>query len=470
MAGTLTVKKVNGNAKFQHVVLDVLAERIYMNDGVALFPFMSTEYYFVRIKNESSGFNGVEPNYVEFFHRIRKANREAKKGDQKKKWIEPNFFSNRPPGQLGIVERIFIGGKIFPVMMLIYNNEFVGLVRKSADAGKISIKKVNLNTSVGKFISGSTRYDEFDNRYISIDNDKISIMLPKITEMGIDYVNLLYDFLTNGNKTMIAATHGEFPNMAMYELATDKKSLQNGCWLTKDRKEGKYGNLTFQFACNYIIEKKLQGVIAPFEQIYTFYEFVDQALPRFKHKCRWTKGAKKLVKALTMLEGGSSVIYNDIETILSELNLGICDYAITQFYELFNGKYATEPLDTLEKAYQFDKQFINYEQGTVAVPIYNKTSKATIQRYQDMADQDAKGQHGTGSWFMDKIVQDKVIPEFDDPWNASVKDAGFRIDLPLLMLWLDRHKPTSAPFKGKVDANGYLKEEYKKIIRTYEIK
>ncbi|TRX34209.1 hypothetical protein FNW52_14345 [Flavobacterium sp. ZT3R18] len=76
--------------------------------------------------------------------------------------------------------------------------------------------------------------------------------------------------------------------------------------------------------------------------------------------------------------------------------------------------------------------------------------------------------HGLGSLVIS--IFESVVPEFDDPWKGDVTDAGFRTDLPLLMLWLDRHKPTSASFKDKVDANGYLKEDYKKIIRDYEKK
>ena len=109
-----------------------------------------------------------------------------------------------------------------------------------------------------------------------------------------------------------------------------------------------------------------------------------------------------------------------VETILCELNVGICDYAITQFYELFYGKYKNAPLNTLEKAYQFDLQFVQHEQGVVAVPIYAKTSDGTIKKYQAMADY--KGVIGYGSG---KISN--AIPEFD-VWKGKVTDAQFRID------------------------------------------
>lgn len=42
----------------------------------------------------------------------------------------------------------------------------------------------------------------------------------------------------------------------------------------------------------------------------------------------------------------------------------------------------------------------------------------------------------------------------------------------MLMLWLDLHKPNSISFKDKMDAHGYLKNEYKKNNRdnNYEKK
>ncbi|MDN3672336.1 hypothetical protein QWY99_04595 [Flavobacterium branchiarum] len=71
-----------------------------------------------------------------------------------------------------------------------------------------------------------------------------------------------------------------------------------------------------------------------------------------------------------------------------------------------------------------------------------------------MADKESQNniRHGFGGFL-------GVTPEFDDPWMGNVTDAGFRIDLAMLMLWLHRHKPTSVPFKGKVDSKGVLKED-----------
>ncbi|WP_158976934.1 hypothetical protein [Cellulophaga sp. L1A9] len=173
-------------------------------------------------------------------------------------------------------------------------------------------------------------------------------------------------------------------------------------------------------ACIYILEHKLQGVLAPFSQMADFYTLLDDKITNdTKHKTRWLKGAKKLVNSLKIMDGGFTFVANDVETILNELNIGICDYAITQFYELFYGKYKDNPLEKRQDAYEWDLAFVQHEQGVVAVPIYSKTNKKTIEKYQDMADQDAEGAHGLGGWGIDKVLRRKVIPKFDEPWDGK---------------------------------------------------
>ncbi|MCZ8144591.1 hypothetical protein [Flavobacterium sp.] len=96
--------------------------------------------------------------------------------------------------------------------------------------------------------------------------------------------------------------------------------------------------------------------------------------------------------------------------MLNELNLGICDYAITQFYDLIYGNYAVTPLKD-DNAYNWDKKFIEYEQSTVAPPIYEKTSTTTIKKYQKMANKDGidlkngVSSLGTGSYLLNKVMR-----------------------------------------------------------------
>lgn len=463
---TLYIAEIDGNTNFQHVTLDVWDEGIYMNTGVALMPFMQDGYYFLKEDNINSadGLNEVETGFVKYLYKIRKHNRTKEK-------LSYTTFAG-PNGKLPRY-KIFIAGKIFPVMDINYGDNFRGYVGglggSDADCTKIEIKTLTSDEHTVLFGQNKYRYSQ---KYISVDNNKIKIYVPEYSKlMKINYANLLYDFLTNGNATKTATTYGEFPDMETYTLATGKTKLADGCWLKEHRTDtsfgGEAGYTVFQRACWYIVKNKLQGVFAPFAQIYHFYYFMDSRMVEYNHKSRWCKGAKKLVKSLkNWLEGqnrANIAIGDDVETILCELNVGICDYAITQFYELFYGKYKNAPLNTEEKAYKFDLAFVTHEQQVVAPPIYEKTADSTIEKYQTMADQD--GVVGYSS-----SLFSKVIPEFDEPWNGKVTDAVFRTDLPMLMLWLDRHQPTSEPFKKKVDAKGYLKEEFKKIIRPYEAK
>lgn len=434
----------------------VLHEGVYMNTGVAFMPFMKEGYHFIKEgaekPNKTLGLNDVETDFVKYLYKIREVNRTEGT-------LHYHWFSGPRGG--AIRERVFLAGKIFPVMSIWYSGENI-----ECTTAKITTKTTSIGELRTRFGETFNEYKKFSINYLSIDNDNIKIYVPQ-NSMGINYVNVLKDFLTNSDNTKVAASHGEFPDMETYTLATDNTQLQKGCWLIKDREAN---NTIWQDGCMYIVEHKLQGVLAPFSQIADFYTLLDNKITHeTQHKTRWLKGAKKLVNSLKMFESIAAIgVDNDVETILNELNIGICDYAITEFYELFYGKYKNNPLNTLQKAYEFDLQFVKHEQGVVAVPIYSKTSEHTIRKYQDMADQDAKGIHGLGGWGIDNILRKKVIPQFDEPWQGEVTDAQFRIDLPMLMLWLDRHKPTSENFKGKIDKNGYLLEKFKKIIRKYE--
>ena len=61
-----------------------------------------------------------------------------------------------------------------------------------------------------------------------------------------------------------------------------------------------------------------------------------------------------------------------------------------------------------------------------------------------------------GSWKFNKVT-----PAFSE-FHASVADAQFRIDLPLLMLWLDKHIPI---WSGFLNPDGKtVRADVKKII------
>ena len=458
-------------------------EPICMNVGVTFMPFMEDEYHFLKEENLNSedGLNEIETTFVKYLYKIRKCNRTNEK-------IEYELISS--PNSLTLRNRVFIGGKIFPDIAIFYSREFsgiggIGKENANCSSEKFKLKnKTNLYKNYPSYTKTAEKnkkeyFEKFNDLYLSIDNDKISILVPKTT-MGINYLSILVDFLKNGETTKISVHNGEFPDIETYTLATGNVNLQKGCWLKKDRIKK---NDTWKNACMYLVEHKYQGVLAPFGQIADFYKLLDDKITKeTKHKTRWLKGAFKLVKSLDRWLEGQTVlntsIDNNVEIILNELNVGICDYAITQFYDLFYGKYKENQLDTEQKAYNWDFAFVRHEQGVVAVPIYAKTTASTIKKYQAMADQ-----NGFIGYLSGKA--EATIPQFDDPWNGKVTESSFRIDLPMLMLWLDRHVPTSKHFNGKVytkdtdvivdgkkqkHKKGTLLEEYRKIIRKYEAK
>jgi hypothetical protein len=415
------------------------------------------------VKLEEATLNKVEIGFVRFLFKIRNANHSK----ILKENIIPNeiLFTKNPDDYISR-ERVFIAGKIFPIMNSVISDD--------ANAKIINLKTIVSFQKEFPVISGYEKL--YSKKYISIDNDKIKILLPP-NYADIDFGKLLLDFLTNGTKTA-HTIGGEFEDYETYKLALREKAQplkswkgEDGCWLTKDRDKK---TINWINGYSYIIKKKQQGWLAPFKQIYDFYNAVDGWQFRLGHRIKWCKGAKNLVNSLSVLDGGFMFIDNDVEIILNELNLGICDFAITQFHELIYGEYATSPLKG-DDAYEWDKKFITYEQGTVAPPIYKKTNSETIKKFQKMADQDGlDSKNGVSSLGFGSFLLNDVTPAFDDfKPEAKVTDDLFRIDLPLLMLYLDTHKidrnKVSPSLKEYLNSDGTVNQECKDIIKDFAL-
>lgn len=85
--------------------------------------------------------------------------------------------------------------------------------------------------------------------------------------------------------------------------------------------------------------------------------------------------------------------------------------------------------------------------------------------YQKMANKDGIDlKNGVSSLGTGSYLLNKVMPAFDDfSPNAKVTDRQFRIDLPLLMLYLDNHKPKWNGYKGKLNQDGTVNDDIRKI-------
>lgn len=106
-----------------------------------------------------------------------------------------------------------------------------------------------------------------------------------------------------------------------------------------------------------------------------------------------------------------------------------------------------------EDAYMYDFRFVVYEQQIVAPPIYANASAETIAIFQHIVDKDPLwSTHGAGA-----LIYSRTTPAFNAFTRpALVTDELFRTDLPLLMLYLDIHKPHADSFLNYLQPNGTI--------------
>lgn len=156
------------------------------------------------------------------------------------------------------------------------------------------------------------------------------------------------------------------------------------------------------------------------------------------------------------------MVNDGLEELLIDLNVGIQNGTLSSFNDLLYGKYANTPLKG-NAAQAWDTALVNYEQGQIAPGIYSNASKSAISYMQAMAD----GEYGTWHGFMGAVGG--RTPHFN--WfGAKVTDTQARIDIPLLMLYPNRHKPKWKGFKDKVNSDGTLNQRWLNIFKRYQIK
>lgn len=242
-------------------------------------------------------------------------------------------------------------------------------------------------------------------------------------------------------------------------LGIDKIGGQ-GHWLTSDRT----GNTAVWDAANtFNIKTNNQNQYAPYEQVRDFYSWVNDKSSSMGHEVKWMKGALNLVSALASnLEGGSMFVNDEVEGLLSNLNMGIQNGTMSFFNDLLFGKYSTSPLKGSD-AQAWDEALVNYEQGQVAPPIYAAASKTAITKMNEMAN----GSFGTWHGFLGFVGG--TTPHFN--WfNATITTDQARIDVPLLMMYPSTYKPKLSGFKDKVTPAGTLNARWLNIFKAYQVK
>gem|GEM_PF-1724794 len=256
--------------------------------------------------------------------------------------------------------------------------------------------------------------------------------------------------------------NNEFESMEAFKQATGKDQLGPYQWIKADRL-AKTGT-TWIKACEKITEDKAQGKLLPFAQVRDYYIWVTRKLDSMGHESRWVKGALYLVNELTGKYEGTLKMgtwsATEVIPLLEELNVGIVDYAITQFHRLMYGDLKDNPLKGND-AYEFDKQFIETEQGQVALEIY--------QRYEGTkALETMNGMFTKESWLgWAASFVSKEIPTHQKHYNADLTDPetnfgqDARTHVPLYMLYPDKHR---SGIYAEIDRLLDLKE-YEKIFQ-----
>jgi hypothetical protein len=249
---------------------------------------------------------------------------------------------------------------------------------------------------------------------------------------------------TSTNENQFSA--GEYASYQAYTnvLGTNAQSLSSkdwyGAWLTSDR-VGR--TLRWKNAMVTITKNQWLNVLKPFAQVADYYLWAQSKADSLGHQIRWAKGAAYLVADLadSYETGVTTANVTDMgermgESILSDLNMGIVNFAIGKFYNLFYGN--DQAKKTGNAAYIWDLQFIYNEQAIVAWNVYpNYNGTPELSTLQDITQK--TGLYGTMAGLIAHPIPNfaSVACYVSDP-TSRYGELG-RINIPLFMLWPSIH-------------------------------
>ena len=231
--------------------------------------------------------------------------------------------------------------------------------------------------------------------------------------------------------------------------------LGEGDWYKSDRVDNtnqwKNANL-------YNTENGITGQYKGFDQIDSYYGWLNQELNNRGHEVKWSKGAKSLTNTLqyiSFLQADYGLDKGSLIGLLTELNEAIVDYAIPNFGNLLK---SVEPLKG-KAAYDWDLALVKVEQGDVASKVYEKWYNYLPAKMMEAMIYSPAAKLGG-------IIPFGTFKDYKE-WDI-INDSQLRVDIPMLMLYPDTHKPI---FEGKyLNSEGLLKKEYLEIVLQYHIK
>lgn len=257
------------------------------------------------------------------------------------------------------------------------------------------------------------------------------------------------DFSCGAEEEMLGMFGNEYNDMEHFTELTGRTELGPYEWLKEDRENDLTGS--FDTAMENMTRDQAQDILLPFVQVRDYYVWVTRRLDAMGHESRWVKGALYLVDELsdTYDEGVTSGHWffspgQDVIPLLEDLNVGIANFAITQFHRLMFGDLKDEPLKGTD-AYEFDKQFIEHEQGPVAQSVYSEyDGTGALETIDAMFN--GTGFIGNAIDVLSWMGAANGVPTFPDLTQADLTDSNSnygqdaRTHIPLYMLYPDMHR------------------------------
>lgn len=267
---------------------------------------------------------------------------------------------------------------------------------------------------------------------------------------GVDLrTDIQNDFSGSAETSRLALLGNEYESLEAYKEITGREALGSYEWLKADREAQ---NGTWDTAMTNMTRDQVPDVLQPFDQVRDYYVWISRKLDAMGHESRWVKGALVLVDELTdtydegMFTSGHWIVTpgKDVIPLLEDLNVGIVNYAITQFHRLMFGDLKDEPLKGTD-AYEFDKQFVNHEQRQVAFDVYSKYKGTdAIDAIDKMFNH--TGFLGNTLGLMTATGLASEIPTHPGLIQGDLTDENTRFGedarthVPLYMLWPDQHR------------------------------
>ncbi len=296
---------------------------------------------------------------------------------------------------------------------------------------------------------GARIYDPWVGRWLSIDP------LGETTPQRTPYNGM-------GNNPVLSIDPTGMKEYKDGTIAT--ADLGPGDWLTSDRENN---TDRWDKANWYNIRNERENEYEPFTQIGALYEWVKVQEKAQGHDSRWIYGASGLVDDLARLDPGydlspgalqNAFVSPEMQSMLRELNVAICNFAIHKFNYMLVQRGADNPIKGME-AYNWDLQFIVQEQMGVAPPVYEKWNNNHPEVIAEM-NRMVKGQ-SFGSWGNVMLgtlgANSSSVPQFE----TNVMDAHYRVDMPMMMLWWEIHQynPNLHPSIAKTPLLHFLQSQ-----------